>query len=85
MKRRSQAQRDSQLNASEAARGAAARRAEAKRQAAAEEAARKAERAAHVHSWSGDTEYVERDGTMFERAACTDRQCDEVREVKVRL
>ena len=69
----------------EAARGAAAQRAEARRREADEAAAREAERAAHVHSWSGNTEYVERDGQMFERATCTGRQCDAVRETAVRL
>lgn len=82
---RSFAQRDAQLRAMEAARGAAARRAEAKRREAEQQAAREAERAAHVHSWSGDTEYVERDGKVFENSHCTDRDCNEVREREVRL
>ena len=85
MNRRSQAQRDAQINAMEAARGAAARRAEAKREAAREAEEREAVRANHVHSWSGDTEYVERDGEMFERASCTDRDCDAVRETRMRF
>jgi len=51
MKFRSQAQRDAQLNAMEAARGAAARRAEAKRAAEREAADRARELAEHVHGW----------------------------------
>ena len=82
---RSQAQRDAQLNAMEAARGAAAMRAEAKRRADEEKAVREAERANHVHSWSGNSEYVERDGKVYECVPCMDRECNEVRETEVRF
>ena len=85
MRYRSQAQRDAQLNAMEAARGAAARRAEARRREAEAEAARQAEFDGHVHQWSSDTGYAyPADGHVYVVQVCRYPNCTQgsVRRVR---
>lgn len=81
---RSQAQRDAQINAMQAARGAAARRAEDRRREADAAAARQAEFDNHVHQWQANTDYVYADGKAYEVVPCTHPGCTEgyVRRVR---
>lgn len=77
---RTQAQRDAQLNAMEAARGAAAKRAQAKREADRLEADRRQAEADHVHGWK-NWDYVL--GYTHEVRECRDCGYAEIRPVRI--
>ena len=79
---KSQAQRDSQIKAMEAARGAAARRAEAKRRAEREAADRQHEFDNHIHRWT-NWEYSEDYTTETKR--CKVYGCEESETRKIRI
>lgn len=80
MQKRSHAQRDAQLKATEAARGAAARRADARRREADAEADRQRALEAHVHSWR-NWEYVL--GYTHEVRECRDCSFAQMRPVRL--
>jgi hypothetical protein len=81
-KRKSFAQRDAQLKATEAARGAAARRAEERRRAAQAEDDRQRERDNHQHSWR-NWEYTE--DYTHETRTCREHYCNATETRAVRL
>lgn len=82
---KSQAQRDAQLNAMEAARGAAARRAEARRREAQEQADRQAAFDAHTHHWTNGEYAYPADGNVYSVQVCQHPGCTQGSVRRVRL